>query len=481
MKRLFPSSLLGQTLAIVLLGLAVSQFLAAWIYDRDRQEAVRAVGGLAAAQRVANIAHVFDESPPESRPRLSQLLSEPSFRVSVSASPPTPGAAVEQPPAATAIAQFVSAQFGDGSRRQIMVDVSGFARLGPPAPDAPRVQHPEPGQMGRMMGMAGGAGPMGRGAPPWRQLSVTLRLDDGQWLTVLAGIPDRAPAVSWWFVLSLAVMGVTVFAASAWAVRRVSAPLGMLAEAATRFGRDIAAEPLLEIGPSEIRHAAKAFNEMQRRLRRMIDNRTTLLAAVSHDLRTPLTLLRLRTDAVEDGENRDRILATLDDMEATIGATLAFARDATRAEPSRPTDLAALLASIVDDLADAGLPVILGSPTEPVVYDCQPAGLKRLLTNLIDNAVKFGKAARATIAQDRVEVTITIEDDGPGIPDRELARVFEPFYRVEGSRSTDTGGAGLGLAVAHSIAQNHGGQIVLANRPSGGLRAGLVLPRHRKA
>ena len=194
-----------------------------------------------------------------------------------------------------------------------------------------------------------------------------------------------------------------------------------------------------------------------------------------------MTRLRLRTDAVEDGENRDRILATLDDMEATIGATLAFARDADRAEPSRPTDLAALLASIVDDLADAGLPVILVSPTEPVVYNCQPAGLKRLLTNLIDNAVKFGKAARATIAQDRVEVTITIEDDGPGIPDRELARVFEPFYRVEGSRSTDTGGAGLGLAVAHSIAQNHGGQIVLANRPSGGLRASLVLPRHRKA
>ena len=139
--------------------------------------------------------------------------------------------------------------------------------------------------------------------------------------------------------------------------------------------------------------------------------------------------------------------------------------------------LSALLASIVDDLADAGLPVTMAPPAEPVVYDCQPAGMKRLLTNLIDNAVKFGMAARAAMAQDKTEVTITIEDDGPGIPDSELARVFEPFYRIEGSRSRDTGGAGLGLAIAQSIAQSHGGRIVLANRPGGGLRASLVLPR----
>ncbi len=477
MKRLLPASLLGQTLGIVLLGLAVSQLLAAWIYDRDREDAVRAVGGLAAAQRVANLVHVFDESPPESRPRLAQLLSEPSFRVAITAAPPRPVAAAEQPPAAAAIAEFLSGQFDHGARRQVVVDVSGFVRPSFPASEAPPFRHPEPGRMARMMGMAGGTGLMGRATPPWRQLSVALRLDDGQWLTVVAGLPDRVPAVSWWFVLSLAVMAATVFAASAWAVGRVIAPLRVLAEAATRFGRDIEAEPLREAGPAEIRHASKAFNEMQRRLRRLVDNRTTLLAAVSHDLRTPLTLLRLRTDGVEGGENRDRMLATIDDMDAMIGATLAFARDADKSEPLRPTDLSALLASIVDDLADAGLPVTMAPPAEPVVYDCQPAGMKRLLTNLIDNAVKFGMAARAAMAQDKTEVTITIEDDGPGIPDSELARVFEPFYRIEGSRSRDTGGAGLGLAIAQSIAQSHGGRIVLANRPGGGLRASLVLPR----
>ncbi len=200
-----------------------------------------------------------------------------------------------------------------------------------------------------------------------------------------------------------------------------------------------------------------------------------MLAAISRDLRTPLTLLRLRAENVEDASERYKMLATIAAMDAMIAATLEFARDEAKAEPRRRTDLAALLASVVDDMANTGLPVTM-APAQPVICECQPAALKRVLTNLIDNAVRYGKRAQATISSTPQAVKITIDDYGPGIPGDELARVFQPFYRVEDSRNRETGGIGLGLAVALSIVQAQGGQLTLANRPEGGLRASVTLP-----
>ena len=214
---------------------------------------------------------------------------------------------------------------------------------------------------------------------------------------------------------------------------------------------------------------------MQARLRGLIENRTRMLAAISHDLRTPLTLLRLRAENVADGAEREKMLATIADMEAMIAATPQFARDEAKAEPRRPTDVTALLASAVDDMADAGLAVAM-EPAPPLIGDCQPAALRRALTNLLDNAVKYGARAHAAIRATSEGIAIAIDDDGPGIPEEELARVFQPFYRIEGSRSRDTGGIGLGLAIALSVVQMHGGDIVLANRPEGGLRATVTLP-----
>jgi signal transduction histidine kinase len=220
---------------------------------------------------------------------------------------------------------------------------------------------------------------------------------------------------------------------------------------------------------------SRAFNRMQERLRRLIESRTQMLAALSHDLRTPLTLLRLRTEEVADTEERDKMLTTIGEMDDMIGTTLAFARDEVRAEPRRKVDVAALLASIVDDMADAGLPVTM-QPAAPLTRDCQPGALKRAITNLLDNAVKYGKCARVSIATAGKAIEITIDDDGPGIPEAELPRVFQPFYRIEESRSRDTGGTGLGLAIAQAIVQAHGGELTLANRPGSGLRACIILP-----
>jgi len=214
---------------------------------------------------------------------------------------------------------------------------------------------------------------------------------------------------------------------------------------------------------------------MQQRLARLLENRTRMLAAISHDLRTPLTLLRLRAESVENSEERAKMLATIAEMDAMITATLAFARDEIAAEPRRRTDVAALVASIADDMADAGLPVVM-DPAEPIVIECQPGALKRAVTNLLENAIKYGERARLRMASTPQGILIEIDDDGPGIPEDELVRVFQPFYRVEGSRSGETGGIGLGLAIALAVVQAHDGQLKLSNRPEGGLSARIILP-----
>ncbi len=193
-----------------------------------------------------------------------------------------------------------------------------------------------------------------------------------------------------------------------------------------------------------------AFNEMQTRLRELIENRTRLLAGISHDLRTPLTLLRLRAEIVPEGEDRDKMLATIAEMDGMIGATLQFARDEMRNEPLPRADITAMLQSIADDMNDAGHAVPVTQSGE-ILAECRPAALKRALMNLIENAVKYGNEAKVTLARTESGIDITIDDEGPGIPEAELARVVQPFYRAETSRNRETGGVGLGLAIAFSV------------------------------
>jgi signal transduction histidine kinase len=308
-----------------------------------------------------------------------------------------------------------------------------------------------------------------------RDLQVAVPLSDGQWLSFASALPAGGPGFSRQFLVSMGLMAIIILGVSAWVVRRVTAPLASLSAAAERLGADLNAPPMAETGTIEMRQASRAFNAMQARLRGLMENRTRMLAAISHDLRTPLTLLRLRAENVETAPEREKMLATIAEMDSMLTATLQFARDEATSEPRRRTDVTALLASVVDDMADAGQPVVMGE-AEPVVCECQPAVVKRALTNLIDNAVKYGKNARAAIHAKPQAVEITIDDEGPGIPDAELTRVFQPFYRVEGSRSRETGGIGLGLAIALTAVQAQGGTLTLANRPEGGLRASLTLP-----
>jgi signal transduction histidine kinase len=460
MNRLFPRSLFGQTLLILLVGLVASHAVGSWIFTADREQAVRAVGGFATAQRIANLTRLVQDTPLEARQRIVTSLSDQTFRVTLSAQPAAAQFDDDDTVAAQAIREFLVDQLALDPTRQPRVSAS--ARGGPPFGPWHGMGH---GPM--MHGFGGFAG--------FRDLRVSVPLADGSWLSFATALPAGGPAFSAQFLLSMAIMGLIILAVSAWAVRRVTAPLASLATAAERLGHDVNAAPLVETGTDETRQAARAFNDMQARLRGLIDNRTRLLAAISHDLRTPLTLLRLRAEAVENVPERDKMLTTIAEMDAMIGATLMFARDQNADEAKRPTDLPSLLQSVVNDMRDAGYAVQMRE-AEPIVYECQPAALKRAVRNLLDNAVKYGKSGTLEVRRLSKTIEINIDDEGPGVPQQELVRVLEPFYRLEQSRSHETGGVGLGLAIAQSIVQSHGGTLRLTNGPAGGLRATIVLP-----
>jgi signal transduction histidine kinase len=465
MNRFLPKSLFGQTLLVLVAGLIVSLLVGSWIYTLDREQAVRAVGGFSAAQRITNLTKLVQDAPREWRERIVAGLSDQTFRVSLSAQPPANIPNDDDTAVAEAIKEFLIAQLSLAPGRQPRVSAS--PRDGPMfGGGLPMMGH------GPMMHGFGGFGGFGG----FRDLQVAVPLPDGQWLSFATALPESGSAFSRQFLLSMGIMAIVILVVSVWAVRRVTAPLAAVSAAAERLGIDLNTPPMPEMGTIETRQAARAFNTMQARLRDLIENRTRMLAAISHDLRTPLTLLRLRAENVENQQERDKMLASIAEMDSMIGVTLQFARDEATNEIRRPTDIAALVQSIVDDMADAGLPAKM-QPAEPIVYDCRPDALKRAIRNLLDNAVKYGKAASVAIQTTTKTIEITVDDEGAGIPEKELSRVFDPFYRLEESRSRDTGGVGLGLAIAQSIVQAHRGELVLSNRPTAGLRARIALPR----
>lgn len=257
--------------------------------------------------------------------------------------------------------------------------------------------------------------------------------------------------------------------------RSITRPLSALARAADSIGRDARPEKLPEAGARELRDAARAFNTMQDRLRRYLDSRSRVLAAMSHDLKTPLTRLRLQVETLEDPALQERMVKELTEMELMVREALGLFRGLDDGEPAVPVDMNQLIAAVQQSFSEMRAPVsVSGRALAPFTGKAQ--ALRRCLTNLISNAINFGTRASVQV-EDNGELVIRVRDEGPGIPEEELERVFEPFYRLEQSRNRDSGGTGLGLTIARDIAQAHGGTLVLANLPRGGLEAALSLPR----
>lgn len=328
--------------------------------------------------------------------------------------------------------------------------------------------------------------PLDGGPPPFARLGgprpfeldlvgsfiAGVQTADGSW-TIVRPSPEPFPN-DWQRKVALWLAGCVVLAVPAvwWFARSITAPIQRFAQAAERLGRDPHAPPVALKGPAEIGMAAGAINEMQTRIKRYVDDRTAMVGAISHDLRTPLARIRFKLEAKTP--DRAAILSDVEKMEAMIASVLAFIRDAAAVDRREDLDLLSVVEVVVDDAALTGGDVQLVESV-PVTVTGDAVALQRLLGNLVDNALKYGGAARVRIREQDRQAVVEIEDDGPGLPPAELARVFEPFYRADASRNLDRDGVGLGLAVARSLARAHGGDVELISRP-GGLTARVSLP-----
>jgi signal transduction histidine kinase len=470
--RLLPQSLFGRLLLFLTGGLVAAQLLSAAILLQDRDQALyHAVGGHV-AQRIAAIVKLLDTLDDAERRRLVSALDLPPTRLSLDL-PWQSEAEPDDRYQTTLFRALLKRQLGPD--RPFQVEITDdlppppFADRPPRGDSAPPM--PPGGHDPRMPGWRRHAMMMGL-----RNFVVQARLRDGAVATFQQVLPEEVIAWPIRLLLILLVLLVSVAGLAALAVRTLTRPLAALADAATELGRNIRRPALAETGPLEVRRAAQAFNLMQSRLIRYIQDRDRILAAVSHDLKTPITRLRLRTELLEESPLREKFQADLDEMQHMAQASLDFLRGGETSEPLAALDLDALLESLREDAADAGQELrIAGTARQPL--RCRPLALKRCLTNLIDNALKYGQQAEMTVIDAPDRLTLTLRDQGPGIPEAEQERVFEPFYRLESSRSRDTGGAGLGLGIARNIARAHGGELTLRNHPGGGLEAVLEIPR----
>lgn len=312
---------------------------------------------------------------------------------------------------------------------------------------------------------------------PYDGPRLVLPLDAQQELVVVFGGRPFSPppiVVTFGYILVLCLLVMLV----AWyAVRQATRPLAQIAAAAGELGRDLHAPPLDENGPAEMGRAAAAFNAMQRAIQQRVAERTQILASISHDLKTPLTRLRLRAENHVPPEHRERFAQDIDAMGALIQDGLDYAESAALREPRQTLELRPLCEAMAEDMRDAGQDCSVEEAADSGAVRAAPRALRRALQNLLDNAVRYGQRARIQLREDDDEVLILIEDDGPGIAPDQLERVFDPFLRLETSRSRETGGTGLGLTIARNLLRAHGGDVRLENRASGGLRAVVSLPR----
>lgn len=460
MKRWLPATLSGRLFVTLLIGLLLAQLIGSAILLRDRASVIYQASGLGAAQRIAGIVQVLDRLDKDERAALLPALKSPQLRVKLSQQAPPPLESGEDSHTTHLVSVLTRLL---GNERPIQVSL-----VEPVEKDKEwhsyRRRHSHFDPLGNYF--------------PRRNVAfeVTTQLKDGVWVYFNYGLSGEAFNWPWRLLLTLAVLLISVIALTLLAVRWLTRPLAVLANAADELGHNMHRPPLPEEGPAEVKRAAIAFNTMQARLANYLKERERMLAAVSHDLRTPITRLRLRTELIADEELRAKFTRDLTEMEAMTSATLNFLRGAGNDEPVQQVDILALLESLQADMQEAGHTVTLqGQLRSP--YPARPLALKRMLANLLENAIKYGKQADVTVSEDEAGVRIVIADAGPGIPESQLDQAFEPFYRIEGSRSRDTGGVGLGLSLARDIVQAHGGEIQLRNREDGGLEVTLILPR----
>jgi len=429
--RWLPRSLFGRLVLLMTAGLLFAQLAGSAIHLRERQRSLGDVVSLELVQRFAAFHRAIDGEPALARQRLATHLSTPRLALTIEHWAPQ---AIQ---VATMLTDFVPRmreQLGPGFELRT-VTLPGFGSF---------------------------------------DFDMYLQLSDGSWLRIHGRLPDDIFARPWHVLINLGVMLAAIVILVVFVARSTVRPLTQLAAAANGLAEDLRHPPLPEEGPSEVKESARAFNLMQTRIRSDIEERERFLAAVSHDLKTPVTRLRLRAEMMNDRNLREDVRRDVDEMQQLIDDALDFLRGKAVEEAIQPIDLVALVESVVDDFSHAGL-VSLQAP-DYLRFNGRPRALQRALRNLVDNALKYGSTARVVLSADSQVIELSVEDDGPGIPEHELESAFEPFYRIEGSRSRETGGTGLGLAIVRQVFRGHGGDVVLCNLPEQGLRVEVKIP-----
>jgi len=480
--RFWPQRLTGQLIASILLALVAAQAITLLIFHDERRAAVRAASRAEILSRTAAMVRLLNETPPRYHQQIIDSASGPRLRFSLDSESLLPAGA--RGGAGVALESRLVELLGPDAREVRVAVETRSARALPDVRERRRRDrdddddHADEAHRDARADWREGRKKEWKGKDRRRRfpdLTISVLPQSPLWLNIRTLVPPGPPPWALPSVVTLAATALALVAIVVLVVRRATRPLGELAGAAERLGRGETVPPLEERGPEDVRTTIRAFNVMRDRLSRYLQERTQMLAAISHDLRTPITSLRLRAELVEDGENRTRILQSLDEMQNMTEATLDFIREEATDEKTRSVDLAALIESVCADLSDLGHPISV-SAAPPSPYPCRVHAITRAVRNLVENAVTYGQRARVTLRRDPDGFAIVIDDDGPGIPEGDMVRVLEPFVRLEASRSRETGGIGMGLAIAASIARAHGGRVTLANRAGGGLSAVLHLP-----
>ncbi len=452
--RVVPRTLRAQIALLVLGVLVLAQALSLWFFVDERSLAVQAAIGAEAAARAANVAQLIEGAPPELHAQIIRAATSPLVRFDLADAPTVPHGKHDE---GGAVEARTRALLGESYSRDIRVEAHEIEGGLLPLPNL----SPEMAEMHAEM-MQGSLAAI--------EMELSIALAGGSWLNV--GTRFEKPPLQWSQAsnVSFAVTAGLLLVASFWfLLTRLTGPLNNLANASERLGRGAAEGDLPVVGPQEVQDLTRAFNIMQDRLTRFVSDRTQMLAALAHDLRSPLTALRVRAEMVDDRDTRASLVASSEEMQQMVDATLDFAKGVGHHEDVQLIDLR-------DLIADKGSVKLHVSGKGPLFATVKPNAMRRALRNLVENALRYGKEARISWDIEGGKVAIYVDDEGPGIPSEQLEAVFGPYVRLETSRSKDTGGHGLGLSIARSIIFEHGGTIELTNRAEGGLRAKVTLP-----
>ncbi|MEM7253450.1 MAG: ATP-binding protein [Pseudomonadota bacterium] len=446
--RWWPDGIVARIAFVLFLILTAGAIVYWWVYgDRDQEETRQRVG-LTVAGRLVAVTELIDRSSNRETLIVIDAVSSPRFRIAVDyGQQPDPYDERNASSFPTLIQRIVALELG---------------RSGLPIADLKMFEYEREALT-----------PRRHDKRPWLKTDFSLGAD--RRLTFDLAIPPTRPSPAA-RMIGLSILCLVIFGLMVWVAHRETKPLRRFAAAADRLGLDVDAPPLEEVGSRELRSAIGAFNRMQSRLQRFLSDRTQMLAAISHDLRTPLTRLRLRAEFIKGEEQQRKAIADIEEMQAMISETLAFARNDALAEERESTNVAEMLDTICRNHIDSGNDAAYAGPDE-VLYPCQAVSMHRALTNLVDNAVRYGDSADVSLQVGVEQLIICIDDRGPGIQTEQREQVFSPFYRIESSRNRETGGVGLGLSLARDTIRRHGGDIDVEDRhPPPGCRMKVRLP-----